>query len=161
MATTTFDAIRDTYVTAIRAVTFSTAPDDAFDYVPERMMLRDFVDRTGGSACFRKFEFVRTGTGPDPAIMHPEEVDREEFAEVLIAYPVTVALYGINDLLDVEKVMRADARKVNDVLRSTANYTSGQNAAFTTIGTPDRSQPDIWYQPLSVRLLYNEAQAIT
>lgn len=163
MATTTFAAIRDNYITLIEAITPSThdGSDKKFKRSPRRYMLRDWAIKTGHSAVFRKFEIIRaSGVADQLPHFDSDQIQRRERARISIAYPVDVAFYGTDERDDLDDVMRSDAKQVRDVLFDPDNYLAGQNAAIVNILGPDRVSENVWFQDLEVDFIYNEAQSI-
>lgn len=157
-ATTTYADIRDNYIRLIEAITPTLLSQLAFRRGPRDKELAEWAG--GNSAALRKFEIRLAGDVQDPDVMDFNDADRFEEAEILIAYPVLPALYGRDDLDELEKVMRSDARQVRDVVFSPGNYLAGQSAAFVEIMQPERGDR-VWFQPLRLTLLYLESQSLT
>lgn len=157
--TTTYAAIRDNYIRLIEAITPTLLSQLAFRRGLRRQELEVWAE-SAGSAALRKFEIRLDGDVEDPNTMDFTDADRYEDAEILIAYPVLPALYGTDDLDEMEKVMRSDARQVRDVVFSPGNYLSGQSAAFVEIRKPERGDR-VWFQPLRLSLIYLESQSLT
>ncbi len=157
---TTFAAIRDAMIANIKAISPSTITDVLFDYVPKRHTLLEWTASAGSSGTFRTFEIVRTGPTEQLPHLSPDTIRREEFAAILVAYPRAVAAYGDDELLDLDDVMREDARQIRDVIMSTSNFVASQHEAVVTIEDVSRDG-GIWFQPFTVRLQYDEAQSLT
>lgn len=156
--TTTYAAIRDNYITKIEALAPSLLSQLAFRRGPRRHELAVWADGAG-SAALRKFEIRLASGTPDPNLFDPTALERHEEAVLLIAYPVMTALYGTDELDELEKVMRSDARQLRDLVFSAGNYVAGQNAAFVEIEEPERGLR-VWLQPLRIALLYLESQSL-
>lgn len=154
--TTTIETIRDQMITKIEAIT----PANLANYLFRRATKRyDIRDQNPGSALFRKFEIVRTGSAEDPPFFDPSAIEREEEMTVTVAYPVLAGLYGNNDLDDMEDVIRKDAQQIRDTLFSSTNYVTGQLAAFVTIEPVNRGGP-VWFQEFTVIAKYYETQSL-
>lgn len=156
--TTTYAAIRDNYIRLIEAITPTLLSQLAFRRGLRRQELEVWADGAG-SAAFRKFEIRQASGSADPNLLDPTALERHEEAVILLAYPVLPALYGTDDLDEMEKVMRSDAHQVRDAVFSPGNYLAGQYAAFVEIEEPDRGDR-VWYQPLRVTLMYLESQTL-
>lgn len=159
-STTTFALIRDQIVTKVKALTPTLLAGDKFDHVPKRYDVREFVESSGGSGVLRRFDIQRAGTTETLPHLSTSEVMREEYARLTVAYPRTYGRYGTNDRLDMEDVIRSDARQIRDTIMSTGNFVSGQQEAQVAIEEPERGDAT-WFQPFMIRLLYHEAQTIT
>lgn len=159
--TTSYSAIRDNYIALIEAATPAVLPGYKFRRSPRDKRLRDFALSTG-SASLRGFEIMRTAVAvAEPEVQDPSAVDRTEVCEITIAYPVVPALYGRTDFDEIEVVMRRDARQIRDLLFSSSAYVAGQSAGFPTIAAADRTSDQVWFQEISVVLLYLESQTLT
>jgi hypothetical protein len=161
-ATTTLATIRDAMITEIEALSPSSHADKLFRRGKKRKSIREWAaNQNSGSAVFRRFEIVRTGEATDPPLMDPSAVERSEDVIITVAYPVLPALYGSDDLDDLEEIARADAKQIRDVVFASDNYVSGQLAAFVTIQPLDRGDEDVWFQDLVVNVRYYEAQSLS
>lgn len=162
LTTTTYDAIRDKMAATIQGLTPGVLSNRLFEeYAPKRMRLRDHAAAHPGEELFRMFE-IRRGTATEPGLIDPDALLRNEVVTVSIAYPLLLALYGTEDLDEVERVIRRDARQVRDVLFSSGNYVSGQLAALPTdMDAIDMGDPECWFQDLSFTVIYYEGQTLT
>lgn len=156
--TTTYAAIRDNCITKIEALVPSLLSQFSFRRAPRRHELAVWADGAG-SAALRTFEIRQASSSPDPNLFDPTALERHEEAVLLIAYPVLPALYGTDDLDELEKVMRSDAHQLRDLVFSAGNYVAGQNACFVEIEEPDRGDR-VWFQGLRLTLLYLESQTL-
>lgn|SRR3990167_6307211 len=160
MATTTFAIIRDQIIVKIKAITPTLLAGDKFDHVPKRYTVEEYVDSAGGSGTLRRFDLRRSGMVETLPHLGTSEIMREEFALLTVAYPKTLGRYGMNDRLDMDDVIRGDARQIRDTIMSTGNFVSGQSEAQVTIQEPERGD-STWFQSFLIRVLYLEAQSIT
>ncbi len=159
MNTTTWAAIRSSIVGLIEDIDATTAHTDvSFARAPRRYELKKWVKNVG-SAALRKFEVSRIGQVTDPAVQSPTHVQRNDKAKITVAYPALPALYGAEDLDDLEDIMRTDASQIRDAVFSQGNYLSGQHAAFVKIDEPVKTDT-VWFQPLSVDLIYDESTVV-
>lgn len=156
--TTTYAAIRDQQIAKIEALTPALLSQLLFRRAPRRYELAVWAEGAG-SAALRKFEIRQASSSPDPNLFDPTALERHEEAVILIAYPVLPALYGTDDLDELEKVMRSDAHQVRDVVFSPGNYLAGQYAAFVEIEEPERGDR-VWFQALRCELIYLESQTL-
>lgn len=159
LTTTTFAAIRDTYATALASGTPDLVPDRKLVRAKQSVRLRDWP-AVATEAGFRAFEITRSG-GEEPPLLDPAAYLRQEVLTVTAAYPLLLAIYGAADLDDVEKLIRSDARQIRDGLLAAGNYTSGQQGAIPlSLPEPERDNPEVWFQSISVTVYYYEAQAL-
>lgn len=158
--TTTFAAIRDNYITLIEALTPTKLADKLFRRSPRHRRLGDWA-LGSGSAALRGFELVGEEAVPDPNLFDPSALERVEHMVLMVAYPVQVALYGRDDLDELEAVTRSDARQLRDLVYSAGNYLAGQSAAFVEILPLDRGDDRVWFRSFDVVLHYLEAQSLT
>lgn len=157
MSTTTLDAIRANTIAIIEALTPTTLTDVLFRRADRSADIRE-VSTTDGA--LRTFEVRRTGgVQKVMGVLASDQDYRTEELSIIVAYPVEVGLYGLDDLDDLDDIARADARQIHDAVYSAANYLSGQNAAYPAIQALDRSRPDVWFQELIVQVEYFEAQS--
>lgn len=148
-------------VTNIKAITPANHADKKFDLAPKRYLIRQWATQQNqGSAVFRRFQINRTGAAIEPPYTEPTAIERSEEVTVTVAYPVQVAAYGNDDLMDLDEYARADARQIHDELWTADNYLSGQNAAFVTIQPLDKDDPQVWFQDLVVDVRYYETQSL-
>lgn len=160
-ATTTLATIRDQMIVKIEALSPSSLADKPFRRAKKRLPIRDWAgQQNSGSAVLRRFEITRTGAAGDPPLMDPSTVERDEEIAITLAYPVLPALYGSDDMDDMEEIIRSDARQIRDAVYASTNYVSGQLAAFVTIQPIDSGNPNVWFQELAVMVKYYEAQSL-
>ena len=148
--------------TTIHALTPGVISNRLFEeYAPKRMRLRDHAAAHPGEELFRMFE-IRRGSATEPGLIDPDALLRNETVTVTIAYPLLLALYGTDDLDEVERVMRRDARQIRDALFSSGNYASGQLAAQPLdLDPPDMGGDECWFQDVSFTAIYYEGQTLT
>lgn len=158
--TTTYEAIRDSYITKIKALSPSRVSNLLFDECPRNMSLRDYAGMAG-SAAIRKFQFERTGFVEDPPVLDWTAKETNEDITLTVSYPTTFALYGKADRNDLEALMRSDARQIRDLIFSGGNYLAGHTASFVTILRSDRKSSSVWYQGFGISLIYTEAETLT
>lgn len=156
--TTTYAAIRDQQIAKIEALTPTLLSQLLFRRAPRRYELAVWAE-SAGSAALRKFEIRGDESEPDPNLFDPTALERHEEAVILIAYPVMPALYGTDDLDEMEKVIRSDAHQVRDAVFSSGNYLAGQYAAFAGPGKTVRGDR-VWYREIAVTLQYLESQTL-
>jgi hypothetical protein len=164
VTTITLATIIRSQVTILRALTPATHSDILFDRCPPAELLREWVATNPGSACLRKFEIRRTGDRLDLGTQDPESVLVEREAEVVVAYPAKLpALYtdaSDAELDALETMIEADARQIHDALYSPSNLASiGHQATWVTVGELEREGP-VWFQVITLRIAYYEAQAL-
>lgn len=161
LTTTTYDAVRDGMATAICALTPAALAGRKYEKLaPARVRLRDHAAAHPGEELLRMFE-IRRGAATEPSLIDPDALLRNETVTVTLAYPLLLALYGTEDLDEVEKVIRRDARQVRDALFSSGNYVSGQLAALPGDMDPIDMTADCWFQDLTFTVIYYEAQSLT
>jgi hypothetical protein len=156
-ASTTYDAIRDSYITLLERATPYELPTHAYRRAPRRYDLLEWAASVG-SASLRAFEMVR---GEDD-IEEPEHegtgtLERDEVMTITVAYPVLPALYGADELDDLECVMRSDVRRIREVVQSGSNFLAGQSRGHVTPNEPDRTDDRVWFQSFRVELTYSES----
>lgn len=157
-ATTTYAAIRDNMIAKLEAIAPTMVSDISFRRSRRNVPLRDWKRGNASSALLRRFEFIR-GQSPDSiSQLDPAQILRQETVTLTVSYPTLFAKYGLNEIDDVENVIRQDARSIRDALYSANNYVPGQQAAFVTIDATDRADPDAWFQDFSITILFYEAQ---
>jgi hypothetical protein len=156
--TTTFDEIRDNWITRLEAAT-----PDTLSWLPFRNAPADHELQTllPTSAMFRAFRFRRGDPGDEPETQDPSAFVRVETVTLTIAYPIVEALYGRADLDDVECVMRDDVKRVREVLMSSGAFIPGMSLGWPDPQTPDRGRPEIWFQEFLISTTYLEAQTLT
>lgn len=157
MVTTTFEAIRDGYITVIRALTPRRLSEVRFDFVADESLV-SWATRMPALSVFRKAEFLTIGeTAPQSPVLEPSAQERKTAATLTIAYPVLENLVGRDKFRDLEDVMRDDAAQLHDKLFWSGNYQPGQSACFVTIGAPTRVSPQLYLQTLSLQIEFYEA----
>lgn len=158
--TTTWEAIRDHYITLLKAAVPSRASNLRFDESPRNVVLYHYASQAGSGA-IRKFQWDRVGSVEDPPTLDWTAKETNEDVVLTIAYPTAFAAYGRADRNDLDALMRADARQVRDLIFSGGNYLPGHSASFVTITPLDNSDPRIWYQSFLVTLIYTESENLT
>lgn len=161
MSTTTYEAIRDNCIRLLEEATPYRLSQLVFRRAPRHREIRDWAPGVG-SAALRKFQMQRgDGDLEEPQHLPPFAFEREETMLVTVAYPVLPALYGRDELDELECVMRQDATLVRDVLFAPTNYVDEQWLAYVTPRPPDRDDERCWFQVFEIRLIYSEAQSLT
>ena len=162
LTTTTYDAIRDQMATTLHGLTPTLLSNRLFEeHLPKRRRLRDHAAQHPGEELFRSFE-IRRGAATEPGLLDPDAVLRNETVTVTVAYPTLLALYGTDDLDEVERLIRGDARQIRDAVFSAGNYVSGQLAALPIeLDAPDTSDADCYFQEIAFTAIYYEGQTLT
>lgn len=156
MSTTTFETIRERIYANLELLTPELISDAGYRRGQRRLDLRQWATGNPGSA-LRVFELRRVGGVSDPQVVDPEQVQRNETAELTVAYPTSPALFGEDERDDLEDVIRQDAQQLYALISDATNYVTGQLAAFVTIQPPDRSNASVWFQTFSIEFIYFEA----
>jgi hypothetical protein len=157
MVTTTFEAIRDGYITVIRALTPRRLTNLKFDFVADESLVA-WANRMPSLELFRKAEFLTVGeAAPQSPVLEPSAQERKVAATLTLAYPVLENLVGHDKFRDLEDVMRDDAAQLHDKLFWSGNYQPGQSACFVTIAAPTRVNPQLYLQTLSLQIDFYEA----
>jgi hypothetical protein len=161
IATTTYTSIRDNLIDVIEALTPATQASHGYRRAHRVRSLRSAAGASGrGSSVLRRFE-VRRGAADEPEAQDPAAYLRVEDFTISVAYPVAPGLYGNEDLDAVEGVIRADARQIRDAVVSAGNYVAGQQGVeCASLPSPDTSADDVYYQDLTFRVSYYEAQSL-
>lgn len=159
LTTTTYATIRDRIIRNLIDATPNALAERKFNRAPRRHPIREFP-AVGTEAGFRLFEVTR-GAGSEPGLLDPSAFLRSEILTVTVAYPLLRAIYGNEDLDDVEDVIRQDARQIRDLVFSADNYVDGQQAALPLdLPEPDKTDPECWFQDVSFDLRFYEAQSL-
>lgn len=165
MVTTTIAAV----LGKIEAVLESLAPAAAPVGVPFRragvkqLGIKEWCTRNAfGSEVFRKFDSSRSGPRADPGLMDPSASFVNQTITVTVAYPARLpALYGRDDLDDMEDIVESDARQIRDAIFSPSNLAdAGHQASIVTIQDLDRSNPDVWFQDFTVEVKFFVSQTL-
>jgi hypothetical protein len=157
MVTTTFEAIRDHYMTVIRALTPRRLANVRFDFVDDESLV-SWATRMPSSQVFRKCEFLALGeTPPQSPVLEPSAQERRQQAQLVVAYPVLENLVGREKYRELEDVMRDDAAQLHDKLFWSGNYQTGHSATFVTVAAPARVNPQLYLQTLSLQIDFYEA----
>lgn len=163
MTTTTAEAIIDQAIAVILDLTPLSAAGLKFDRSPRRYPLRDWAAKAPDSAITRKFE-IRT----DGALVEPEHEDiacRRVMQPMLIqiAYaPKLLALYGPDDLDDLEDIIETDGKQIRDALYPTGGLCGDGHIATVVNPLPlERFSDDVWFQPLAVEAHFWVGQSLT
>jgi hypothetical protein len=159
-ATTTFELIRDGYRTAILTLTPRRLSNLKFDFIDDEPLV-EMATRVPSVAMFRRCEMTRTGdVAPQSPIIEPNAQERQESAQLVIAYPVLENLAGREKYRELEDIMRDDASQLHDVLFWSGNYQIGQSACYVTIAPPTRVSAQLYLQTFNLRIDYYEAQSL-
>jgi hypothetical protein len=153
MATTTYKDIRDSLSSRISNITPTLLAGDLFRQLPKGYLHETWV-ATGSSELLRKFAW-RRGLVQDPPYQESSVVQRNETVRLTVSYPDLPGLYGNSDRLEIERVMRSDARQIRDLITSPGGYLSGQHGALVRILGPIKGPARL--QPFHVTLIYDEA----
>lgn len=157
MDTTTFEAIRDGYITVIRGIVPRRLSKIPLDFVADESLV-SWATRMPALSVFRKAEFLTVGEqAPQSQVLEPTAQERKMAATLTVAYPVLENLVGRDKFRDLEDVMRDDAAQLHDKLFWSGNYQPGQSACFVTIGAPTRVNPQLYLQTLSLQIDFYEA----
>lgn len=160
MAQTTFAAIRAQIIAVIEALTPAThdRPEDKFRRSPDKRQPVDAWALThGADTCFRKFDLRISGAVQDPEVFS-NPIRRTQAAVITIAYPVQPALYGSEDIDDIEDVIASDAHQIRDAVFNPDNLLEGHVANIVTIEDVDRNDPRVWFQRLTLSIIYYHSQ---
>jgi hypothetical protein len=155
--TTTFEAIRDGYITVLRALVPRRMNEIRFDFIADETLV-SWATRMPALTVFRKAEFLTVGeVAPQAQVLEPSAQERKLQATLTIAYPVLENLVGPDKFRELEDVMRDDAAQLHDKLFWSGNYQPGQSACFVTIASPTRVNPQLYLQTLSLQIDFYEA----
>jgi hypothetical protein len=158
--TTVLSSIIANYRDAIEATPPTRLPNYPYRRTTRRMPIEDLVVANPGSGLLRHFEMRMVLGAVDSITLDPRQGLMIEPAELIVAYPTQVALYGKQDLDSMENIIRRDARQLHDILLSPGNYISGQNGALPGFGTVEQSR-DVWLLRIPVMVHYFESQTFT
>lgn len=158
--TTTYSAIRDNYIAVLEALTPTRLTNHRFRRSPRDMRIRQWAPQVGSGA-MRHFEFIRGDLVADPIVMDPSAVERDEDMILTVAYPAKFALYGRNDIDDMETVMRTDAQIIRDLMFSSSSYLPGHSAGFPQLELTDRADQRCWFNVFRISLIYTETQSLS
>ena len=155
-------------LTKIRAVIVgclpATLPDVRFMRPTEKHVpLREWALANAGSQCARKFEVKRFGPREDPGVIDPQAYYCNRQVLVEIAYPAELAaLFGREDLDDLEDVIEADALQIRDALFSpTGLANDAHQETAVVIEDLDRVEGPVWFQPFTLTVKYFSPQLFT
>lgn len=169
--TTTLPAIIEKMITTIEALTPTQVPGDRMfrRLKKSHIDLREWAtENNSTSACLRMFSIEQTGDAEEPPLFDPSMLEHNEEVTITVAYPNKPGAYrtsagstdGASDRDDMAEVIRKDATQIRDAIFSGSNYVAGQQAAFVTIQRPDKSDGDVTFQDLTVRVIYRQAQSL-
>lgn len=162
IVTTTLAAVINKITDVLHALVPGKLPERAFERSHPGLPLAIWALTSPGEEIFRKFEIVAVGPREDPGTQDPSAILVSRTLRLRLAYPATlVGLYGRDDLDDLEDLVEDDARRVRDVVYSPGNLIDGCNAMIPRIEELGRTEPAVWFQDLSVRVLYYTAQSLT
>lgn len=157
---TTFERIRDNYRTVIMALTPRRLAAIKYDFIDDEPLV-EMATRIPSVAMFRRCEMTRTGdVAPQAQFLEPNAQERQETAQLVVAYPVLENLAGREKYRELEDIMRDDAQQLHDVLFWSGNYLVGQSACFVTIAPPTRVSKQLYIQTFNLQLDYYEAQSL-
>lgn len=160
MTTSTLAEILAKVRSVVTSLTPGSLSAQRFDRAPRRYPLRLWAVQQGASsATLRKFEVKRTGPREDPGVIDPTAyfVNRDLLLEV--AYPALPALYGREDLDDLEDLVEADALQIRDALFSpTGLANDAHQETVVVVEELDRGDDDVWFQPFTLTVKYFSPQ---
>ena len=158
MATsTTLQAIRDNWVSRILALTPTNAVDLPFDQAPRNELIRTWAIASPGSS-FRRFQIWHTGGIELPGIPDLDESTNYTTTEltITVAYPrQALALYGNDDLFDMQDLIREDARKIASDLFF--HPITGQSMVAINAQPLDTADDDVWFLDLVITTHFRES----
>lgn len=163
VATTTWGTVRNNIVSVIQTITPSVLnrPENLFRRCPDKTMLVEaWAIAHAADTCFRRFDVRRSGPWSDPEVCDPTAMRRTMPAVVTVAYPVNVALYGANDLDDLESTVDSDAIQIRDACFSPDNTVSGQTYTIVTVEDLDRADARVWFQRFTLELEFYTTQTL-
>ena len=147
--TTTFAAIREQYLTKIRAITPSVLAGHVFSTPNTRIPLKAWAMKSAGSQCFRAFGITFDDVVEEPQDFESTAYQRMDTATLVIAYPVDLALYykddDDQDLANFDDVINSDSDQVRDVLTSTGNLIAGHSEMRVVRRATMRETDAIWF----------------
>lgn len=157
VTTTTWCDVRDGIIAVLEALTPTLLGRLPFRHVHRAFTVRQFVDRSG-SAAVRKFDLRRETVVQQ--LYHAARVaEQRERAVLTVAYPTVLALYGIKDHDELERVMRSDARQIRDAVISFTNWIPGQKGAWLDV-LPTKRAAGAWFQEYEIRAEFLESMNI-
>ena len=158
LTTTTWPTIRNAIVDVIEGLAPTWQSGVKFRRSKRSRSVRDWTKTT---AVFRGFEVRRDRADTPEGPRDPSAILRNEAFTITVAYPVALGLYGINDIDDMETVIRDDARLIRDAVFSSGNYVTGQQAALPDpLPAIDDGDPDVWFQEIQFTAVYYEGQTL-
>lgn len=161
VATTTWGTVRNNLITVVQAITPSllNRPENLFRRCPDKSMSVDqWAITHAADTCFRRFDVRRAGQWQDPEVLDPTAIRRQMPAMITVAYPVNVALYGADDLDDLENLVDSDAMQIRDAVFSPDNQVSGQTYTLVTVDDLDRADPRVWFQRFTLEVEFYTTQ---
>ncbi len=158
MNTTTFAAIRDQMASKLALLTTSGCGGRKFVRSKQRVPLREW-SAVATEAGFRAFEIVGDEIA-EPSVLDPAAYLVTQTITIRIAYPLLRAIYGSDDLDDVEGAIQADLRQVRDTVFSSGNYLAGQEAATPQSPTIDRSGAEVWFVEMPFAVQFYASQTL-
>lgn len=158
LTTTTYSLVRAQMRAIIEALTPASQSQ-----IPFRRGHKAAPIRAAGktSAAFRAFE-IRYESSDEPTLQDPIARLASDAISITVAYPTLPALYGSEDLDDLESIARADAAQIRDALFSSSSYVAGQQATIPDrLVALDTSDAGIWYLQMRFTITYYAAQTLT
>lgn len=129
IATTTPELIRNQWLTLIEALTPAQHSAQGFEAAQSALAFDQWAE-DNPQACLRRFDVTDTTDRDDPSIaVSNQDVELAIMqAELLVAYPHSLGIYGSENLRDLQDMMRADADQIRKAIgiNGGANYVSGQ-----------------------------------
>lgn len=167
MATTvTWQEIRENYNALITAAEPSLLSASLFHHPNTRIPLKSWALKHAGSHCFRAFALNSwSNTDSEPETFDTPAYQRTNTAELVIAYPVDVALYWKDDddadLDNFEDVIEADSDQLRDILTSSGNLLTGHNEMKVVSRVTEQASDALWFHTLLIRVQYLCSQSLT
>ena len=160
--TTTFAAIRGTFLPLVRAITPTKLANRTFEATPlKSKTLRAFAESAPTEDKLRKYDWRVDGDEAEPFILDATAKEIDVGTIFTVAYPVLLGLYGTEDLYDLEDTMESDQRQIFKVFRNSANYVAGLSNAAVSVRPPDRANERVWFAEFSIVLTYTAAGYIS
>lgn len=125
-ATTTIDAIRDAFETSIEAISPSNHSSVGFRVSLGEVSFREWAE-AHPDAALRRFSILRVGSVEPGEVSDASVEEKLATLELVVAYPKQMALYGVENVRDMQALMQSDAAKINEAIGGSgyASWPSG------------------------------------
>jgi hypothetical protein len=143
-ATTDFETIRDKQITNLEAL--NPTKHGAVPFRVERGEM-DFLEwaEEHPSACLRRFMVAEIDAGAPPEVTNLSIESRRSLAEVTVAYPRQLGVYGSNNIRDAYDLIRSDRDQIDGKsgigINNSGGYVSGQwtsvRQSYEVVDDPD------------------------